>query len=301
MKTAIALCLGTFMLATLTGCPCPKPEPKGELLPAISTAGQIQKINARSQQITTLRARGRVTVTYLDKDGKQHQDSADGSLLLRRMTWKLSDKDPTDIYYKVVLFGRVANQDVFELGENDKTFWMATRVEPKTAHVANKPFPIITDSHDPAAEAMPIRAGMIPLLLGLAPTAPGDIVVTHTETVSLLSLRQERNAAFPYAEVEFSRYAPGDPIAVRIYHPDGSIEGEAELSEYTTLPGGPIRLPHKIVVTYPSRKAKIELTIDKPTPLTEEGYQINPEIKDAAFIMPAFEKQGLKVNPDQGR
>jgi hypothetical protein len=150
---------------------------------------------------------------------------------------------------------------------------------------------------------MPVRAGMIPFLLGIAPAKYGSVVVTNSETVSVIRLQVQLDGGTesPQSQMEFSRYAPGDPIAVRLYRPDSTIEGEAQLSDYTPIQSeGSIRLPHKIVVTYPSRKAKIELTIDKPGPLTQEGYELNPNIKDAAFIMPDFEKQGLKVNPGKG-
>jgi hypothetical protein len=283
---------GLLTLAALGGCICPPPPPK-VLQPSISSAQHLSNIDARSRQIQTLRARGKVAITYTNKDGKEHQDTAGGVLLLKRV--ELATNNGAQVYYKVLLFGRVAEQDVFELGENDKTFWMASRIDPKTAHVAKKVSPLFADPGDTAGDAMPIRAGKIPFLLGIAPPEVDSIVVTNSETVSVITMIPESGRRIPHAQVELSRYAPGDPIAVRLYNPDGAIEGEAQLSDYTAV--GAVRLPHKIVVTYPARKAKIELTIDTPGPLTQEGYELNPALKDAAFLLPDFERQGLKVNP----
>lgn len=299
-KMKILLALVAF--ASLNGCLCPCPPDsskviKPPLLPAVSSEQHIQRINQRSSWISTLRASGKVTITYPDKDGKPHSDTAEGALIIHRQPLRPGENEiPADVYYKVMLFGRVAGQDVFELGENDKYFWMASRIDPKTAHVARKDSPMVAESTDPAADAMPLRAGLIPLLLGIAPCDAGQFALTNAETIEVIALRRGGDFA-PVSVVEISRYEPGDPVAVRLYRRDGVLEGEASLSDYrdvayegpTTRTPPPLRLPYKIVVTYPARKGKVELEISK--------WERAVMLKDAAYLMPDFEKQGLKVNP----
>ena len=302
--------VGVVAMAVAAGC-CPRPV--GVLMPPLGSSEQVARVNARAGIIETVRATGRVTIVWVDKDNHEHRESAEGSLVFRKRSAKVPGvgvlggggaSGPSVVYYDAMLFGRVAGQDVFELGENETNYWMAVRVDPKTADVAKKKWaaePV--DAFDPAAAFIPLRAGTIPVLLGLAPVqaeAFATVVMTNPAAVEIVTLSPQYRLA-PYTVLEVSRYEPGDPSKVRLYRPDGVVEGEAVLSEYkevvTFKPGGDpgdapekgpaVRLPFKLHVEYPTRKTSVDLEIS--------AYEVNLPRK-VVYTMPDWVKQGLKPN-----
>ena len=288
-------------LATV-GC-CPTPAPQGRLLEPMLPSTHLAAINAKADLIETLRARGRVQIKWTDTKGNTHHETADGVLIIRQRLLGKDGEGETSQSTEVVLFGRVASQDVFELGENLTNYWMAVRVDPKTATVGTKASPL-DDRPDPA---LPFRAGKVPEILGIAPLSSSDpsFVTTNPETVDVIVIRPSGSMGGGVDRIlSFSRYGVGDLDTVRLYRTDGLIEGLAKLTDYreiptaappdidaggrpTGRPGASVRLPFHIEINYPNRDAQVTLDI--------ENYELGIPLKDLAFKMPDFAKQGLKV------
>lgn len=302
-----------FVLAAfLLGCP----EPTARLLPPLEASAQLDAINQRAVAIRSLRARASVTLTWTDTNQRRHRDTADGVLVLRYVR-----PGNAPGHYEVVLFGRVAGQDVFELGENATNYWMAMRVDPKTATVARK-----ADPWDPREHPkIPFRAGIVPHVLGIAPLESamvprdhavqplGPTVMTNPGSVEVITYPREESRAQPAGLVAgysfvYSRYVDekrpastrlGDLEQVRIYDARGIVRAVSTLSKYgdveVRIPrenpedppqkGPTVRLPYYIKIVYPARDAQVELAIDK--------YEVGPI--NAKFAMPDFARQGLKV------
>ena len=182
---------------------------------------------------------------------------------------------------------------------------MAFRVDPKTADVAVKGSPIEdAGPGDPGAQAIPLRAGTVPFLLGIAPVqrrALPPVVLTNPLNVQVLTLGGGGDV-WPVSVLEIDRREPGDPSAVRLYWPDGVVEGGGDANKLQER--GPRRsrgasrarsprqgprfgLPFAVQVIYPARKAQVNLEI--------ETYEVNVPLKDVAFRLPEFGKQGLEV------
>jgi hypothetical protein len=306
----IVLAVGVMAAMGCTAC-CQPVQRK--LMDPLPSAEQIWKVNERADLVQSMRIRGRVTIKWQDKDGHAHDDSADGSLLFRRRAGGAGGP----VAYDTVLFARALSKDIFELGENEKFYWMALRVDPPTATVVEKDKFDWAPNNSIAAE-IPLRAATVPLALGLAPvdgSRRAAISVSGGEgvqqrAVALTNLTQVEVISFiggaPLSALVLSRYEPGDPEAVRLYRPDGVIEGEATLADYRNVvtrqpggepddepvPGPTMRLPFKVHVEYPGRKATVDLAV--------ESYEVNLPMRDVTFKMPDFGKQGLEVKTIKG-
>src|SRR4051812_19041936 len=117
MKTILAMTLCAPLLA-LAACQCPTAAPPGPLPAALTKSQQLAAINARARQVQTLKARGSIDITWTDDRGS-HSNSADAVILLRQR----QAMHPYDPGADVLLIGKVAGSEVFEMGVNVSDHW----------------------------------------------------------------------------------------------------------------------------------------------------------------------------------
>ena len=108
MNSVLAVC-GILAVAVCGGC-CPQRTNEvlnTRVMPPLPASEQIARINERAGIVETIRAKGRVAIAWIDKDGKQHQEAADGTLLFRKKSVTVDGSREPVVYYEAVLFGRV--------------------------------------------------------------------------------------------------------------------------------------------------------------------------------------------------
>ena len=286
------------LLAGFAGC-CPTP-PRLPAPPPPQPADEvISQLNQHASQVAAIKARGTVTLTWTDADGT-HTKSADGILMLRKHP--AAEAVPGRPAADVLLIGRFAGQDVFELGVNRTTQWLAFRVDPKVAYVG----PVGPDA--PLPPGVPFRADAILQVLALStlsqqPDARLAMTVRDDpaiNTVYLIHTPPDGLAAIA-REIVVDRRTR-QVSAIRFFAPDGVISATAQLGDYRPalaanddgdLVATPVPMPHHIVITHRASGARVELRLDT--------VQLMPELLQPAFnrtfALPDFASQGIPVKP----
>jgi len=271
------------------------------LPPALSTDQQVQRLNARAAAVQTLKARGSVSITWTDDKGP-HSNSTDAVILLHQRP----AVHPYDPGVDVLLLGKVAGSEVFEMGVNATDHWLAFLVDPHTAYVGPMNAP-------PASDSRALRADRILTVLALsqlgqrpdtrlAMTVNGEAGGPHDNELHILR-------ATPAGDIYIERTLiidrhSGQVSEIRTYHPNGVAESLAKLdykpgkqmdqpTVQTAIMAAPTSqaFPTHIIITTSTDISRIEFSMD--------SYDINPTIPPAAFVTPDFAKQGLKVEPAQ--
>jgi len=287
-------------LGALGGC-ChmEKPVDRGPLPGPISVGEQVDRLNRRAEQLPTLKASGRVRIDYVE-DGKKHHEECDGILMLRQVARVdgRSGQLPSEV--DIVLFGRFAGSDVFELGENRQWYWMAIRMDPKRAYVGEVGGP--AQRSESRGGGMPFRADRVLPLLAITPlseafTNGNTVLMLVDDDTGVNRLLVVSTGAWAHVQRELVvDRRSGDVAEVRIYGINGIMEAVAHLSKYEPLDeagggGATVRVPRQIVIEYPTRQAKVELDLSSvklaPKLLGPTGL--------ATFTMPDFKDQGLEV------
>ena len=299
MKSILAP-LALFPLA-LAACCCPnyRSDP-GPPPPPLTKADQLVALNARAKQVQTLKARGSVSITWTDDKGT-HSNSTDAVILLHQR----APVHPYDPGVDVLLQGKVAGSEVFEMGVNATDHWLAFKVDPNTAYVGPMNVPPSNTSR------APLRADRVLTVLALsqlgerddtriAMTINGEAGGPHVNEIHIIRFATGWGAFIERTYV-INRHS-GDITEIRSYFPDGRVESVARLTykpgtqitmiappNNTNAPSSAPRFPSQIVIDDPADKSHIELTMD--------SYDVNPTLSPKAFETPDFAKQGLKVLP----
>jgi hypothetical protein len=282
-------------LATLTGCTPPKKSTPPIVVPPppITLQQQIDLLNDRAHHIVGLRARGSVRITYLDDKNHTHSDDADGSMILRQTF----DPQRTD----VLLIGRYVGEDVFELGMNATVYWMAIRLDTKTAWIGER-------AHLDRPSNAPLRADRLVDLLALEPLdAAHATMLVHNDpdnvTNELFDLLVRPGDITVRRVITVDRFT-GDITKVTLNQPDGTLLAEATLSDYQPLHAAAtdddappadarLRFPHRIHIRYPNapggHAAAVDLTLESAVLATPA---------EGKFALPNFAGQGLKIVPE---
>ncbi len=214
-------------------------------------------------------AGAQVWVQYVDDAGHKQSYTVDGSMVFRQYP-DAAGRQVAD----VLLVGRFAGQDVFELGSNQTEHWMAIRMDVKKAYVGAL--------NGPGAATIPLVAEDVAQVLAIArlyeviapvPAAQRLAMTVQdkpeppTNDVYVIRTPSDRPAWIERIETVNRR--TGHVAEVRMFHPDGTVEAVATLSDYGPTAGevaetlfnpGGVFLPHKVHIEYPSRQAKLELT-----------------------------------------
>jgi len=269
----------------------------------ISLTQQVDVLNQRAALVTGLRAPGaQVWVQFKDDGGHTQSYTLDGSLLFRQYANPAGEQAAD-----VLLVGRYAGQDVFELGSNQTDHWMAIRREANKAYIGKIGGPgagMIPLMAEDVAKVLAIarlyeNLAQSPAALRLAMTIQ-DQPEPPTNEVYIIHTPTDRPAWIERIEVVNRR--TGDVDEVRMYRPDGVLEATARLSDYRAADGDGVvvetqalppapRLPHKFQLDYPGRQAKLELTFGT--------MKLAPELLGPAgrraFATPNFGEQGLEI------
>jgi hypothetical protein len=298
MRTFLCL-LAAVGVVALSGCCPPAHPPLGPPPPPQSAAAVISALNAHAQQVSALKAKGSVTLVWVDSDGR-HTQTADGILMLRKHTAPepAAGMPAAD----VVLIGRVAGQNVFELGVNAHEQWLAFRVDPKRAYVG----PVGPNS--PLPPGVPFRADRLLQVLALAqlgqqPDTRLAMTIRDDPAVNTVLVVRTPRAGFAQVERELVIDRRTRQVsAVRFYQPDGLIEAVAELGDYRpavrddddgNLTPIALQMPHRVVVEHRATQARVELHLDY--------VQLMPELLgatfDRTFAKPDFAAEGIPEQP----
>ena len=296
-------------LLLLTGCcVCPK-EDKRSIPPPISLHDQLFRLNARAAALDTLRAKGQVAMDWRDEQGS-HSHSADGTMLLRQAD---AENHPRR---DVVIFGRIAGQDVFEVGANSQFRWLALRTDPPRAYVQvlnpNAESPPLSTPPARLPGNIPFAADRVLDVLALAPLleTPGTrLVMTVSDRpavneVLVLQIPPDR-PAWVERIVTIDRRS-GEVSQVRLFYPTGLLEAVAHLSEYALVSRPPpapgdgepaatleesvnVALPRKVSIEYPASQARVQLNFDQ--------LRLDPKLLQnrQTFTLPDFQAQGFRM------
>lgn len=312
MKSLLLLAVLCLTLPFLPGCPEPQRGDHGTTL-AVPLDQQIAELNARSLLVQTLKASGRLSLEWRDKDGN-HRQTADAKLVLQRLPLTPGNS-PANPEALVALFGSFSGTEVFDMAVNQTHHWIAFRSDDKKAYVGKVVPPTTTAatksvaSESLAAEVAPFRADRVLEAMGLAlipydPKLPGSVQQTPTDdsqnpSTVLTVCRVIRNGGFVHyakqREIIIGRHT-GRIEVIRTYNSNGSLEAVARLTEYfqiktgQSLPNGDdqkVWVAHRIQVDYPGRQANVDLAM--------RVIKLGVEIPAKAFEMPDFAEEGLRV------
>jgi hypothetical protein len=315
------------LVLALAACDHNPPRDQTPQLPG-ALADQVAALNARSLAVQTLKARGRLSLEWQDRDG-HHRQSADAVLLVQRQLL-VAPANPAngmlplarDPEALVALIGSFSGTEVLEMGVNAQAHWMAFHTDPKRAYVGKVGLPRGEKPANPAAADMaPFRADRVLEVLGLSVLGPRALAGAPAEgvaqraridsssqstarTVTLIvyqpAVAESGNSGvsgtwWKQREIVLSK-ATGRIEEIRTFHPDGSPEAVARLSEYYALKTGAkdragddatIWMAHRIQVDYPGRHANVDLALST--------IRLNVEVPAKAFELPDFQEQGLPV------
>lgn len=300
------LALSTVMLATLTGCPPIKPPPELPLPAPITVDQQKAEINQRAAQFTQLKLTGDVKLIWkLDK--KTRSENAEGTLWVQRVAITREANAPLKTF--AALFVTKLGQPAVEMGVNREHHWLAFRGDVDEAYIGDVR----------GNDRVPLRADLLVSMLGMTPVgepdsslifngqpAPHAVTMTSNDVPGTNTLYEWAIASEASKQAgQVIRFVErvivvdrrtGEIREIRLYQPTGALIARSQLSKYQDVlqqraDDDPIasgaRLPTKIVISYPSREATLELSL--------KGLVMPLRIKPDTFRMPDFAKQGLKV------
>jgi hypothetical protein len=286
-----------FLVATLSAC-CPimKTQTPGPLPPPVSMSDQVQMLNDHARALPRLQAKGSVVLRYIDDEGKPHQDSADGFLLLRQRYEVEGASDPADAYLR----GTFAGQEIFSAAKNQQKWWFI-RKDIKTGWVGDvEGTPDFSGTHSGGV----MRADLMLQVLAITEIQPhpGEVAAmkvhdsTRSNELEILCLRSS-NTAWVMREIIVDRDT-GDVRQVTLGDPAGRLAVRADLKNYQPVtykegaevpaPGGAIlpKFPRDITIDYPSQKLNIHFTV--------ESAELLPSVPERPFETPDFQELGIK-------
>lgn len=295
-----------MILAALTGCPPVKKEPELPLPTPINVEQQKTDINARSVELKQLKLTGDVKLTW-KHEKKTRSENAEGTVWIQRIAITREANAPLRTF--AALFVTKLGQPAVEMGVNRERHWLVFRGDIDEAYVGN--------TND--TKTTPLRADLLVDLLGISAVgqpdgklimngapAPHDVTMTsndHPGTNTLYEWAISREASEQAGQViRFVQRVivvdrrTGEIREVRLLSPTGEIIARSELSRYQPVllqreeddpVASGVKLPTKVAIYYPSREAKLELSL--------KGMIMPLRIKPDTFRMPNFVQQGVKV------
>ncbi|GEM_PF-1846794 len=302
LNDVTTLCISLFVALSLTGCCGTQRKLPDFVMPAVTLEEQVAAVNGLAHAVPKLAARGSVYISWKDDKGK-HSESADASLriLQRYGPDALANHGPD-----IVLFGRVAGQEVFQVGKNPQKYWFLVRLDNKTAWVGDTAHATsVIDPRDPSTQRTPLRADVLTDLLGITEIAPTDVAVQrynddpYSPQVELLLLAKTPSGQqYIQRSIAIDR-TTGHVAKITIFTIDGQPAITSILSDYRDAPyrdgnvyhaeSVPPQLPYKAVITYTAQKASVELHFD--------DVSIPTKFPAILFDTPDFPAEGLKVVP----